>query len=98
MDRLSKWLNIIPAFLLSVAVEVMSFLSPTLQSEIRLLENKKARIEYAQMIKELTFSLYLVSPRKKLNVAIAFVLGILMFTFLAFFLEYIEKNKQQEEE
>ena len=65
----------------------------TLQSEIRLLVDKKARIDYAQLIKEPTASLYPVSPRKKLNVAIAGILGLFMFTIFAFFLEYIEKQK-----
>ncbi|MDH7514210.1 MAG: Wzz/FepE/Etk N-terminal domain-containing protein [Clostridiales bacterium] len=64
-----------------------------LQSEIRLLEYKKARIDYAQLIKEPTSSLYPVSPRKKLNVAVAGMLGLFMFTIVAFFLEYIEKQK-----
>jgi len=62
-------------------------------SEIRLLEDKKARIDYAQLIKEPTASLYPVSPRKKVNVAIAGTLGLFIFTIFAFFLEYIEKQK-----
>ena len=62
-------------------------------SEIRLLEDKKARIDYAQLIKEPTASLYPVSPRKKVNVAIAGILGLVIFTILAFFLEYVEKQK-----
>ena len=62
-------------------------------SEIRLLEDKKARIDYAQLIKEPTASLYPVSPRKKVNVAIAGILGLFIFTILAFFLEYVEKQK-----
>jgi uncharacterized protein involved in exopolysaccharide biosynthesis len=64
-----------------------------LQSEIRLLEDKKARIDYAQLIKEPTTSLDPVSPRKKLNLFIAGVLGLFAFTMLAFFVEYIEKQK-----
>ena len=62
-------------------------------SEIRLLEDKKARIDSAQLIKEPTASLYPVSPRKKVNVAIAGILGLFIFTILAFFLEYVEKQK-----
>jgi len=37
-----------------------------------------------------------VKPRVKLNVALASVLGLMIFTFLAFFLEYIEKAKRRE--
>lgn len=65
----------------------------TAQSEIKLMGDKKLRIDYAQLVKEPTASLYPVSPRKKINVAIAGILGLFMFTMLAFFLEYIEKQK-----
>jgi len=51
------------------------------------------RIDYTQFIKEPTSSLYPVSPKKKRNVMIAGILGLMIFTMLAFFLEYIEKQK-----
>ena len=70
----------------------------TTQSEIRLMGDKKLRIDYAQLVKQPTASLYPVSPRKKVNVAIAGVLGLFMFTVLAFFLEYIGKQKVRKEE
>ncbi len=65
----------------------------TQETDIRLLENKKARIDYTQLIKEPTSSLYPVAPKKKQNVMIAGVLGLMIFTILAFFLEYIQKQK-----
>ena len=65
----------------------------TQETEIRLLEDKKARIDYTQLIKEPTSSLYPVSPRKKLNVMIAGILGLFVFTMLAFFLEYLKKQR-----
>jgi len=65
----------------------------TKETEIKLLENKKARIDYTQLIKEPTSSLYPVSPKKKLNVLIAGILGLMAFTMLAFFLESLEKQK-----
>ncbi len=34
-----------------------------------------------------------IRPKVKLNVALAGTLGLMMFTFLAFFLEYLEKFK-----
>ncbi len=37
-----------------------------------------------------------IRPKVKLNVALAGTLGLTMFTFLAFFLEYIEKAKRRE--
>jgi len=65
----------------------------TQENEITLLEDKKARIDYTQLIKEPTSSLSPVSPRKKRNVSIAGILGLMIFTMLAFFLEYIEKQR-----
>ena len=65
----------------------------TTQSEIRLMGDKKLRIDYAQLVKQPTASLYPVSPRKKINVAIAGILGLFVFTIFAFFLEYIQKQK-----
>jgi len=64
-----------------------------LNNQIELLKEKKSRVDYAQLVKEPTSSISPVSPRKKLNVLIAGILGLMLFTFLAFFLEYIEKNK-----
>jgi capsular polysaccharide biosynthesis protein len=66
-----------------------------LKTEIKLLEDKKARIDYTQLIKEPTSSLYPVSPKKRMNVLIAGILGFITFTILAFFLEYIEKQKDK---
>ena len=68
-----------------------------IKNEINLLNEKKGRIDYAQLIKEPTSSLSPVSPRKKLNVLIAGILSLMIFTILAFFLEYIRKNKAKED-
>ncbi|GAH96176.1 unnamed protein product, partial [marine sediment metagenome] len=57
----------------------------TQETEIKLLEDKKARIDYTQLIKEPTSSLGTVSPKKKRNVMIAGILSIMIFTMLAFF-------------
>ena len=64
-----------------------------IENTINNLNEKRGRIDYAQLIKEPTSSLYPVSPRKKLNVLIAGILSLIIFTFLAFFLEYIQKRK-----
>lgn len=65
------------------------------KNDISLLREKKGQIDYAQLVKEPTSSLYPVSPRKKLNVAIAGILGLMIFTILAFFIEYIKKHKEE---
>lgn len=56
------------------------------------LKERKGRIDYTKIIKEPTSSIYPVSPRKKLNVLISGILGLMIFTLLAFFLEYIKRK------
>ena len=59
---------------------------------MELLVEKKQRIDYTQLVKEPTVSLYPVSPKKKLNVAIAGFLGLFCFSILALFLDSVEKR------
>ena len=66
--------------------------------EIGNLNERKARIDYAQFIKEPTSSLYPVAPRKKRNVMLAGVIGIMIFTMLSFFLEYVKKQRIKSKE
>ena len=66
-----------------------------IKNNIEFLNERKGRIDYTQLIKEPTSSLYPVSPKKKLNVLIAGALGLMAFTMVAFFLEYLEKHKQR---
>jgi len=65
-----------------------------IENEIDYLKKRKEEIGYTQLIKEPTASLHPVAPRKKLNVLIAAILGLMIFTSLAFFLEYVEKQKK----
>lgn len=64
-----------------------------IENENETLNEKKARIDYAELIKEPTSSLGPVAPKKKQMVIIAGMLGLFIFTMLAFFLEYIAKQK-----
>jgi len=57
------------------------------------LNDRKRRIDNARLIKKPTASLSPVTPNKKLIVAVTGIIGLLIFTMLAFFLEYIEKKK-----
>ena len=61
--------------------------------EIGNLNERKGRIDYTQFIQEPTSSLGPVFPKKKRNVMLAGILGLMIFTMLAFFLEYIGKQK-----
>ena len=65
------------------------------ENQIILLQERKARIDYAQLIKAPTSSLGPVSPNKRLNVILAGIVGLSIFTLLAFFLEYIERQKNE---
>ncbi|MFX0132883.1 MAG: Wzz/FepE/Etk N-terminal domain-containing protein [Candidatus Hodarchaeota archaeon] len=64
-----------------------------LENEIDNLNERKGRIDYAQLIKTPTASVFPVSPNIKLNISITGVLSLLFFIVLSFFVEYIEKNK-----
>ncbi len=63
------------------------------ESEIGLLQDRKARIDYAQLVKEPTSSLFPVSPKKRINILLGGIIGGFIFTMLAFFVEYLEKQK-----
>jgi len=65
-----------------------------INNQIDNLTERKGRISYAELVKTPTSSLSPVAPKKKLNVIIAGFIGLFFFTILAFFLEYIEKNKR----
>ena len=57
------------------------------------LNEKKGRLDYAKLLKEPTSSIFPVSPKKKLIVLITGMFSLLIFTILAFFLEFLEKQK-----
>ena len=63
-----------------------------LENEIDTLKEGKGRINHTQIIKEPTSSIFPVSPKKKLNVLIAGILGLMVFAMLAFFIESVEKK------
>lgn len=66
-----------------------------IKNQIGYFKERKGRIDYAQLIKEPTSSLFPVFPNKKLYVLIAGIFGLTIFTILAFFLDYIKKYKSK---
>jgi capsular polysaccharide biosynthesis protein len=66
-----------------------------IKSQIDFLNEKKGRVDHAQLIKEPTSSLGPVSPKKRRMVILAGILSLIGFTMLSFFLEYIEKQKSK---
>jgi capsular polysaccharide biosynthesis protein len=67
-----------------------------LKTDIQLLGQKKTRIDYAQLIKEPTPSNYPVAPKKKQTVLIAGFLSLVVFCFLALFLNYLKQNRSSQ--
>lgn len=68
--------------------------SEIIKKDNEFLVERKLRIDYAQLIKAPTASLKPVFPKKTLFAVISAILGLFLFTMLAFFLEYIEKSRR----
>jgi capsular polysaccharide biosynthesis protein len=64
-------------------------------NNIENLEERKGRIEQTRIIKDPNPGRDPVFPRMRSNILLAFVAGILLFTFLAFLIEYVAKNKPE---
>ena len=62
---------------------------------IERLNIKKSYIENIKLISEPEASIFPVKPKKKLNVALAGVVGFMLAIFMAFFVEYIQKSKEE---
>jgi len=67
-----------------------------LKTDIQLLGQKKSRIDYAWLIKEPTPSHYPVAPKKMQTVLIAGFLSLVVFCFLALFLNYLKQNRSSQ--
>ena len=64
--------------------------------EMKNLEFKKSYVQNIQILQPPKSSLSPVKPKKKLNVLLAGVVGLFLTVFLAFFIEYISKHKNNE--
>ena len=84
--------------LINLEIETKERLINQIKNEIDILNERKGRIGFSHLIKEPTSSLSPVSPKKTLNILIAGILGLIIFTLLAFFLEYLEKQKAKTKE
>jgi uncharacterized protein involved in exopolysaccharide biosynthesis len=63
-------------------------------NDIKLLTDKKGRIDYTQLIKVPTVSFTPVSPNKKQNVLMAAFIGFCLSLGIVFFCDYLEKQKK----
>jgi capsular polysaccharide biosynthesis protein len=70
--------------------------SNTIKSDSQFLGNKKARIDYALLVKEPTPSNGPVWPIKRKNVMNAAFLSLAAFCFLALFLDYFKRNRSSQ--
>ncbi|MBA7662511.1 hypothetical protein ES703_70540 [subsurface metagenome] len=61
--------------------------------DIDRLSLQKDLIENIRLIQEPQSSIYPIKPKKKLNTALAFVVGLFISVVLAFFVEYLKKAK-----
>lgn len=64
-----------------------------IKSEMQTLKIKMQSIENIKLIQPLQSSIYPIKPKKKLNVMLAFVVGLFLSIFLAFFLKYLHKMR-----
>jgi len=64
--------------------------------EMKNLEFKRNYVQNIQILQPPKSSLAPIKPKKKLNVLLAGVVGLFLTVFLAFFIEYISKHKDNE--
>jgi len=87
--------NKIEEEIINLEIEDNERLINHLEKEINSLTERKRYIYHAKITKEPTSSISPVYPKKLTNVLIAGISGLLIFGMLAFFLEYIEKQKSK---
>lgn len=63
--------------------------------EIERLGFKKRFIENIKVIKEPESSEFPIKPKKKRNVALACAVGFMLALFMAFFVEYLQKSREE---
>ena len=66
-----------------------------IHAEIARLNIKKGYIENIKLACEPEVSMFPIKPKKKLNIALAGVVGFMLAVFIAFFAEYIKKSKEK---
>ena len=66
-----------------------------MNNNIANLTERKGRIDRTKVVKEPKASVNPVFPNKKINVLIAAIVGFSLFTFLAFFINYIDSKKKK---
>lgn len=65
----------------------------TTRNDIKVLQEQKRRIDYTKIIKPAIPSVDPVFPKKKMMLALACIFGLVIFSTVAFFIDYIERTK-----
>lgn len=86
----------------SLGIIILQTTLSNYERQLTLLRNKKNNIEVLlakskdfKIVEKAITSRYPIKPKKKLNVAIASVLGLMLGVFIAFFQEFWEKGKEE---
>jgi LPS O-antigen subunit length determinant protein (WzzB/FepE family) len=66
-----------------------------IQNQIFILNEKKGRVDFTQFIKEPTSSMFPVFPKRMAAVLIVGFSAFILFTLLAFFIDYLEIKKNE---
>ena len=67
------------------------------QEKAKLYENINAKIRMTQIIGQIDVGENSIKPKKALTIIVAFITGLMLSVFLAFFLEFIQGNREEEE-
>ncbi len=81
-----------------VVTEKLTSQTKMLQEELKSLEFKMNRIQNIQIVHPPASNPHPIRPKTRLNVMLSAVVGLLAMTFLAFFLEYIQRYRREPEE
>lgn len=79
--------------LCEIEIEENAFEIEDSKNKAEILMRRKGRIDYTKIIKAPTASLGPVSPNKRQNVLFAGIFGAIIFIVIAFFLDYVERNR-----
>jgi len=67
------------------------------KEKAKLYEGENAKIRSSKLVGEITVSDKAVKPKKTLVVVVAFITGLILSIFLAFFMEFIQGAKREEQ-
>ena len=76
--------------------DAVSFIDRRHHENVKLYSSKSAQIKMTKVVGSISVGQEPVKPKKKLIVVVAFVTGLMLSVFLAFFLEFIQGSRREE--